>query len=75
MKAKNRRGYPMTEVKTGSYVVCINVSDDELMKIDKLAERHARGRKGLVKFALEHLARSEIFEDRDGLKDWSKEKW
>lgn len=65
----------MTEVKTGKYVISIEVSDDELMKIDALADVYGKGRKTTIKYALENLAKKEIFENREGLRVWKWEGW
>lgn len=62
----------MTEVKSGRYQITLEVSDDELMKIDRLADVYGKGRKTIVKYALENLAKTEIFDDRNGLRVW---KW
>ena len=62
----------MTEVKSGRYQITLEVSDDELMKIDRLADVYGKGRKMIVKYALENLAKTEIFDDRNGLRVW---KW
>ena len=62
----------MTEVKSGRYQIVLEVSDDELMKIDHLADIYGKGRKMIVKYALENLAKREIFDDREGLRIW---KW
>ena len=62
----------MTEVKSGRYQIVLEVSDEELMKIDQLADVYGKGRIKTVKYAIENLAKRPIFDDREGLRIW---KW
>lgn len=62
----------MTEVKSGRYQIVLDVSDDELVKIDQLADIYGKGRRMIIKYAIENLAKKPIFDDREGLRIW---KW